>query len=164
LYPVSIRIPIILIISAYFSYLLFLNYRHPVKEYDLDKIFKYTSRVIRPGEPICFYESIIAVPFLYHYSGTNAIIPIPDTLTYDRHSSTSKIKDTIELRSTMEGLSIRSRSFILITSRIEKQFESDPDLVLFNNYMNAHYKTDLDTVITGWNGGWAARVRRMELK
>ncbi len=155
------RIAVICTISAYYLFLLFSVYRHPVNDFDSKALAAYISANAQKDEPILFYPKVLALPFQYYYKGNNAVVPLPGSIKFDS-TYLSKIKDSFELKAAIANINTASNSYILITNRNEPNFSNDADIKIMNNYIQQHYNITVDTLFYGKLN--SLRVRRINKK
>ncbi len=151
-------------ISIFYIALLAYNYRYPVKEYDYEQIAKYVDSEEKEKEPILFYHSTISLCFDYYYQGNNPLIPIPHEVRFDSTTYTSDIKDTVELRRSLEGVATPPGSYILVSDLTERQSIDNPNQKMVNDYLASHYRITLDTLYFGRSKNYSFRIRRLEKK
>jgi uncharacterized membrane protein len=152
------------IISIFYGALLISNYWYPVKEFDYERIAKYVETVERKNEPVLFYHSTISLSFNYYYQGKNPLVPIPHEVRFDSTTYASDIKDTIELKRSIEKVSTTSGSYLLVSDLTEKQSIGNPNQKMVNDYLAAHYNISLDTLYFGRSKDYSFRIRRLEKK
>lgn len=160
-YSNPIRNVIYFFISLYFIVLLTKYYWHPVKNYDYISVARYIQKIEHPNQPILIYRPAIALPFKYYYRGKNKIIPIPHAVRFDS-SYLINIKDTDELRESIERIKTTSNSYIMLSDTTV--FESDVTMnrEMVNEFINEHYHVTLDTLYRGWGKEKSLRIREFE--
>ncbi|MFI5185142.1 MAG: glycosyltransferase family 39 protein [Chitinophagales bacterium] len=151
-------------IALFYVSVLFSIYRYPVKDYDNRSLAKYITSIEDKGEPIFFYQKTLSLPFKIYYTGNNPVVPIPDDVAFDS-TYFSKIKDTVELRRSIERIKTDSPTILLITDRNEAAFKENEDVKILNTYLAEHYNVALDTFYHGQGKkNYSLRVRRLEKK
>ncbi|MEO6837814.1 MAG: glycosyltransferase family 39 protein [Ginsengibacter sp.] len=160
-YSTILRNVIYISISLYFIILLTKNYRHPVKTYDYISVANFIQKIELPNQPILIYRPAIALPFKYYYTGKNKIIPIPYPVRFDS-SFLINIKDTNELKQSIENIKTTSNSYIMLSDTTI--FESDLTMnrEMVSEFINEHYKVTLDTLYKGWGKEKSLRIREFE--
>jgi hypothetical protein len=154
-----------LVTSLYFVYLLITFYRPMVKDYDYKNIATYVKSIEQKKEPILFYNSILSLPFMYYYKGTNAVAPLPENVVFDS-TYQKNIKDTIQLQHLFTKISsLGSDSYLLITDDLTPiGLKINMNRTMFDDYLNKKYITSLDTLYFGRSLKRYLRVRRLEIK
>ena len=152
------------VISLFYVALLVSNYRQPLKEYDYELIAKYVEKLEQKKEPVLFYHSSISLCFNYYYTGNSTLVPIPHEVRFDSTTYTSDIKDTVELRQSIEGVNTPSGSYLLVSDLTEHQSIGNPNQKMVNDYLAAHYNITLDTLYFGRSKHYSFRIRRLEKK
>lgn len=162
-YSFFFRSIIYAVISIYFIGILVIIYRHPVKTYDYKLVANYIQKIEHQSEPILIYRPAIALPFRYYYTGKNRIIPIPYPVRFDS-SYLINIKDTVELKQSIENIKPASNSYLLLsdTTSFESNVSMNRDMV--SDYLIEHYNIILDTLFTGWAKDKALRIREFKKK
>jgi len=150
-------------ISIYFIVLLTLYYRHPTKTYDFISVANYIKKIEQPGEPILVYRPAIALPFHYYYHGVNEIIPIPYPVRFDS-SYLINIKDTSELRQSIENIKSPSNSYILLSDTTVFESNVTMNRKMITKFISEHYNLTLDTLYMGWGKEKSLRIRKFEKK
>lgn len=163
LYPFLTRSIIYGTIAICYSLMLFKEYKYQVKEYDIRSLAGYINTIENKNEPICFYHKVLLLQFKHNYEGANMLVPLPDGLKFDS-TYLAKIKDTSDLKTSIEMANPMSKSYILINDRTESRFEKDTDIKMLNNYLPTHYHITLDTLFYGHNKNFPLRIRRLEKK
>jgi len=162
-YPFVLRRLIYGIILMYYTILLTFNYLHPVKTYDFLSIAKYIKTIEQPNEPILIYRPAIALPFNYYYKGNNKVIPIPYPVKFDS-SYIVNIKDSVELKQTIEKIATPSKSYLLISDNTPYEGTVNMNRPMITKYLQTHYFITLDTLFTGWSKYRPLQIRRFEKK
>ena len=160
-YSIFPRNVIYVSISLYFIILLTKYYRRPVKTYDYISVANYIQKIEQPNEPILIYRPAIALPFKYYYTGKNKIIPIPYPVRFDS-SYLINIKDTNELKRSIENIKPTSNSYIMLSDTT--LFESDVRMnrEMVDEFIKEHYNIILDTLYMGWGKEKSLRVMEFE--
>ncbi len=150
-------------LSLYFIALILFNYVYyvTVKTYDYKSVAKYINKIERADEPILFYHSTLSLPFGYYYTEHNRFAPLPHNVIFDT-SFVKLIRDTIELKKSIENINTNSKSYLLISDLNEAKEKDNPNRKMFNNYLATHYNTTLDTLYFGHSKTHALRIRRIE--
>jgi hypothetical protein len=151
------------IIAICYILILFKEYKYQVKEYDIRSLASYINTIEKKDEPICFYHKVLSLQFKHNYVGKNTLVPLPDGLKFDSTYLT-KIKDTSDLKISIEMANPMAKSYLLINDRTELRFEKDTDVKMLNNYLPTHYQITLDTLFYGHNKNFPLRIRRLEKK
>ena len=151
------------IFSIYFIILSIATYQHPVKTFDFKSIAKYIEKIERPGEPILFYRSAISLPFKYYYAGQNPYIPLPHEVNY-AGSWVVNIKDTVELKQSINDIKTSSPSYLLISDLTLFESTINMHRKIITDYLSSHYNVTLDTLYIGWSQNRPLRIRRLEKK
>ena len=139
------------IISIYFISLLFINFKHPIKNYDFIAAGKFIQKIERKEEPILFYSKSLLPPFSYYYSGYNVLVPIP-FLKYDDHYYDENIRDTSQLKKAIEKVSSPNKSYLLITdSSSNYKYDINMKQQMVDDCLKANYIIEMDTLILGKN-------------
>ena len=138
------------------------NYRYPYVKYDDHKsVANFIKKIEMNGEPIVFHDRYLTLIFKHYYHGKNDIIPIPK-LTFDYNSYKSDIRDTLELNNEINGIKIKTSSFILVTGNdigfVEKKELTNE---LIDKYLKKNYKITIDTTFIGNKLNYDLRVRRL---
>ena len=162
-YPLLKRSLIFGTLAVLYIVMLIPQYRYQVKEYDTRSLTKYIAKIEKKDEPICFYHKVLSLQFKFNYNGKNTLVPLPDALKFDS-SYLSKIKDTLDLRQSIERANPNSKSYLLITDRTQPNFENDADVKMLNSYLPDHYHITLDTLFYGHTKDFPLRIRRLEKK
>ncbi len=149
----------VLFYSALFVY----HYNDPVKQFDYKKIAGYVEKNARPGEPLMFYQSTVSLPFMYYYKGTNPIAPLPHEVKMDT-TYIVDIKDTVELKQSIEKIKTNSASYLLISDLNLPKYKDNPNRKMVNDYLSSHYNITLDTLYFGASKTRSLRIRRLEKK
>lgn len=147
-------------ISIYFIVLLAIHYWHPVKTYDFISIANYIQKIERHNEPILTYRPGLAIPFSYYYNGKNKIVPIPHPVKFDS-SYIINIKDTIELKQSIESINSSSKSYLLISDNTPYESTVNMNRQMLADYLKNHYCITLDTLYSGWSSD-PLRIMRLE--
>ncbi|GAB2830623.1 hypothetical protein GCM10027043_35840 [Ferruginibacter profundus] len=163
IYPLVKRSIIFGTIAILYTCMLLSVYKYQVKEYDTRSLTKYIGTIENKDEPICFYHKVLSLQFKFNYSGKNALVPLPNGLKFDS-SYLSKIKDTLDLRQSIENANPNSKTYLLINDRTEAHFENDADVKMLNSYLPSHYNITLDTIFYGHSKDFPLRIRRLEKK
>ena len=163
IYPLIIRNIVFGTIAILYTCMLLSSYKYQVKEYDTRSLTKYIGTIENKDEPICFYHKVLSLQFKFNYNGKNALVPLPDGLKFDS-SYLSKIKDTLDLRQSIENANPNSKTYLLINDRTEAHFENDEDVKMLNSYLPSHYNITLDTIFYGHSKDFPLRIRRLEKK
>jgi uncharacterized membrane protein len=153
---------IFFVISIFYAALLVSNYWYPLKEYDYKQIAKYVEGIEKTKEPILFYHSTISLCFNYYYAGESPLVPLPHEVRFDSTTYTSDIKDTVELRRSIEGVATPSGSYLLVSDITELQSIGNPNQKMVNDYLASHYTITLDTLYFGRSTNYSFRIRRLE--
>jgi hypothetical protein len=150
------------LITIYFITLHIFFYSHPVKELDYKSFADVITRIERPNEPILFYRNGISLPFKYSYQGTNSLVPLPNKVTFDNNYLTN-IKDTLELKYSIDRISNKSTSYLLITDDLTNYLgHINMNRLMVDNYFNLHYIITKDTLFYNKKGDAFLRIRRLE--
>ncbi len=150
-------------LSIYFIILLTIHYRHPVKTYDFISTADYIKKIELPGEPILTYRPGIALPLSYYYTGKNRIVPIPRPVKFDT-SYLVNIKDTVELRQSIESINTTSTSYLLVSDRTIYESKLNMNRTMVDDYLKTHYNIILDTLYYGMSETRPLRIRRFQVK
>ena len=156
---------IYILLTLFFSWLFFYiyYYSNPVKQYDYKGVAKYISLQARREEPILFYQSTISLPFGYYYKGSNPLIPLPHQVQFDT-TYMNPVKDTFELKQSIDNIKGASRSYLLISDLNEAMYNGNENRKMVNDYINNHYSITMDTLFFGLSKKHSLRVRRVEKK
>ena len=154
---------IYILLTFFFSWLFFYiyYYSNPVKQYDYKGVAKYISLQERQEEPILFYHSTISLPFGYYYKGSNSIIPLPHQVHFDT-TYMNPIKDTFELKQSIDNIKSVSGSYLLISDLNEAMYNGNENIKMVNDYITNHYSITMDTLFFGLSMKHPLRVRRLE--
>jgi uncharacterized membrane protein len=148
-------------LSLYFIFLLLLTYRHPIKFYDFKSISEYVKTISKYNEPILFYRNGLSLPFEYYYKGNNPFYPLPHAVTFDRNYLIN-IKDTLEIRHSIEKVNSVSGTYILISDdRAGYLYNVNMNREMVDEYLRINYKTSLDTLYFGRSKTYYLRIRRI---
>lgn len=148
--------------SVYFAGLLFLFYKIPVKDYDYKFAAAYISKTVQPGEPILFYNNLIALPFSYYYPGKNKIEPLPHPVTFDSNYICN-IADTLQLNISLNKAINNSSSFMLITNDLATiSLNKNMNRNMVDSFLVKHYRIVLDTLFYGRSENRYLRIRRLK--
>jgi hypothetical protein len=150
-------------VAMYFTALFLHNYNDPVKQFDYKKVAGYVEQNARPGEPILFYHSTIALPFRYYYKGNHVLAPLPHEVHMD-DSYMDNVKDTAELKNAMANIATTSNSYLLISDLNLPKYRYNANRLMVNDYLASHYKITLDTLYFGSSKQRSLRIRRLEKK
>jgi hypothetical protein len=149
-------------LSISFILLLLMTYIHPVKLFDFKSLVKYVDKIEQKGEPIMFYRNAMSLPFGYYYKGQNQLVPLPDPVRFDT-TYLRNIKDTLELRQVIAGITPKSESYLLITDdNTDYAYSVNFNRKMVDEYLNAHFRTTLDTSFFGEGPTYRLRIRRLE--
>ena len=147
--------------SLYFAMLLFLFYQVPVKDYDYKYAVKYVNTIERPGEPLVFYNNLIALPFSNYYTGKNVIVPLPHPVTFDSNYITN-IHDTAALDFTLNQKIRNAASFLFISNDIDTiAVNKNMNRAMVDSFLVGHYNTASDTLFYGRSKDRYLRIRRL---
>jgi hypothetical protein len=160
-YSLPKRALIFLVVAVLYILVLITKYQYPVKDFDAESLAKYLEKNGNKAEPIMFYEKVMLLPFKYYYKATNPIIALPDSVRFDS-TYFEKIKDTIQLKQSIERINTSSSSYLLVTNRNEVFFKDDADIKMLNSYLPSHYTITLDTLFYGNNKTYPIRIRRLQ--
>ena len=149
------------IISIYFILLLMSFYRYPVKGYNYKEIGKYVRSIERKNEPILFYSNALSLTFRYYYSGHNPIEPLPHEVKFDS-SFMESLKDTFELKQSINKIKTSSNSYLFISDLTESQYVVELSRGAVDSFLNNNYNITLDTILYGRTKNFPLRIRRIE--
>jgi hypothetical protein len=150
------------VIAGFYLTVLSFNYSGMVKQYDFKAIAKYLNTVERPAEPILVYHGTVSLSLNYYYKGANKIVPLPHEIEYNSNTFLGEIKDTVELKRSMEKTPSTTGSYLLITDLAEQKYADDPARKIINDYLNSHYTISFDTLFFGKSNERPLRIRRLE--
>lgn len=148
-------------LSLLFAFLVFLNYRHPVKEYDYPSISKYISDIEFKNEPILFYHATLSLPFSYYYKGQNPLIPLPHEVHFDA-TYMDNVQDTFQLKESLNKINTTSRSYLLVSDYAQRSINKNENREMVNNYLSLHYQITLDTLYKGRSKDKPLRIMRLQ--
>ena len=74
------------------------------------------------------------------------------------------IKDTFELKQSIENIKGVSGSYLLISDLNEAMYNSNGNRKMVNDYITNHYSITMDTLFFGLSKKHSLRVRRLEKK
>jgi hypothetical protein len=162
IYPSIIRNFIFGYIALYFSILLIVQYRHPVKTYDYKSVANFLESNKEDNEPIFIYRAVLAMPFKYYFHPKNELIPMPHPVNFNSNYRFS-IKDTCQFRNTLLPHLKISKSFYFIsdTTKYEGLLKMNRDMI--SNYLDNHYQKSLDTFLLGNGKERCLRIRKYEI-
>jgi 4-amino-4-deoxy-L-arabinose transferase-like glycosyltransferase len=163
IYPLPKRNFIFLAVAAIYISALIAKYQYPVKDFDAKSLAGHLEKNANKDEPIMFYEKVMVLPFKYYYTAPNPIIALPDSVKFDS-TYFEKIKDTVQLKQSIERINTASSSYLLVTNRNEVFFKEDGDLKMLNSYLPRHYSITMDTLFYGYNKTYPIRIRRLQKK
>ena len=152
------------VISIFYIVLLISHYWYPLKEYDYEQIAKYVAKEEKRNEPVLFYHSTISLCFNNYYKGDGPLVPLPHEVRFDSTTYTSDIKDTLELKRSIEAVNTPSGSYLLVSDITEHQSIGNPNQKMVNDYLSTHYNITLDTLYFGRSRNFSLRIRRLEKK
>jgi len=158
-----IRRVIYSLLSLFFIWLFIYNYSDTVKQYDYKGVVKYIHLEERKAEPILFYHSTVSLPFSFYYTGTNPLVPLPHEVHFDT-SYMDGIKDTLELKQSIQNIKSIPASYLLISDLNEPMYDGNENKKMVNDYLTAHYIITLDTLFFGLSKNRPLRIRRLEKK
>ncbi len=163
IYAIPKRSFIFLAVAVIYISALMAKYQCPVKDFDAKSLAKYLEKNGNKDEPIMFYEKVMVLPFKYYYAAPNPIIALPDSIKFDS-TYFEKIKDTIQLKQSIERINTASPSYLLVTNRNEIFFKDAADIKMLNSYLPRHYFITMDTLFYGYNKTYPIRIRRLQKK
>jgi hypothetical protein len=151
------------VLSLYFIAILSYTYYKPYKQYDYKAVAAYIEKKAKQKEPVLFYHSVVSLPFKYYYKGNNPVVPLPHQVYFDT-SYMNNVKDTFELKQSLNNINNTSGSYLLVSDLTEPKYKNDSNRRMFNDYVNRHYKITLDTLYFGNSKNSPLRIRRLETK
>jgi hypothetical protein len=154
---------IFLVILGTYILALVAKYQYFGKDFDVQSLVKYLEKNDNKDEPILFYDKVMVLPLKYYFKEKNPIIALPNSVKFDS-TYIEKIKDTNELKMSIEKINTTSQSYLLITNRNEAFFKDDADIKIMNNYLPIHYNITMDTLFFGNNKNYPLRIRRLQKK
>ncbi len=149
-------------IAVYYTVVLVFTYVVPVKEYDYERVAGFIQQIEKKGEPVLFYHNTISLSFNYYYKGSNTISPLPYKVKFDSSMYEGIITDSIQLQKILFNAIGASPSALIVSNYTDAKSVNSPGQLMFNNFLNAHYKISLDTLYFGRSKNHSLRIRRLE--
>ena len=109
------------IILAFNLFMLQMKYSPPAKQGDWKHVAQYLMASERPNQPVLIFRSQQALPLSYHYSGKNALVPIPRELNFERWDLKDlSLNDEQEVLDAIRRVPGQHSEFWLITDGVEE--------------------------------------------
>lgn len=150
------------VVAGFYITLLTINYSSMVKQYDFKSLANYIDTIEKEDEPVLVYHGTVSLSLKYYYKGQNRIVPLPDTVKYNSDTFLGEIKDTLELKQSIEAVNTTTQSYLLVTDLAEQKYAADANRKIINDYLNAHYTISLDTLFYGRSKDRPLRIRRLQ--
>ncbi|HQW84149.1 MAG TPA: hypothetical protein PK987_06810 [Ferruginibacter sp.] len=148
----------------YFAFLVYNYYKIPVKDIDYKNLAGFVQNIESPKEPIVFYSSQLALPFLYYYKGAHDIIPLPNALTFDSNYI-SNVSDTLVLKTSLLQKVQNASSFLFVSNDYDSiQLNRNMNRPMIDSFLNGHYNQVFDTLYYGRSKTKYLRIRRFAQK
>jgi hypothetical protein len=152
------------LLAAYYIFIIVITYHCPyVKRLDSRSVASYVQLIESQNEPILFRDKSILLTVSPYYTGNNPLISIPDK-PFDYNFYRTEIKDTIELRSLINGGIRGSRSFLFISWDDGYVCKDDLTNEKLDSYFKNNFEIEKDTVFKGKKDIDFLRVRRLSKK
>lgn len=152
------------LLGAYYIFVIVFAYHWPyVKRLDSRSVASYIQNIENKDEPIVFRDKSILLTVNPYYKGNNPLISIPDK-PFDYNFYRTEIKDTLELKSLIDGGIKNARSFLFVSWDDGYVCKSDLTNEKLNNYFRQNYNIEKDTVFKGKKDIDFLRVQRLRKK